>query len=361
MKNLKRAMSLLLTLIMVLGMLTACGGGKKEEAPKAEEPKAEEPAKEESKPAGPQYMFKYGAAAPASGIEGDGNTEQARLIGECTDGVIECTYYPSSQLGEKVAVMQGLQDGTIEMTTCAAPDLSSFSTMWDVISLPYLFDSGEQAVAVLNDPEMKAMIDADLAEEGFICIGWWSFGERCILNSKRPVTKPEDLKGISVRVLSTDVQIDSMNAMGASAMNLAWGEVYSALQTGAIDGVDNSIPVLTGDSMHEVAKYLSLTQEFITPNPILVSKKVFDSLTPELQAGILEAGATMADKWNNEIWAGAVEEQTQVMIDAGVEITEVDKDAFKAAVQPVVDKFIAGADAEQQAFYELLVKVREKY
>lgn len=360
MKNLKRTMSLLLALILCLGMLTACGGGKTEAPAASETPKAEEPAKEE-KPAGPQYMFKYGAAAPASGIEGDGNTEQARLIGECTDGVIECTYYPSSQLGEKVAVMQGLQDGTIEMTTCAAPDLSSFSTMWDVISLPYLFDSGEQAVAVLNDPEMKAMIDADLAEEGFVVIGWWSFGERCILNSKRAVTKPEDLKGISVRVLSTDVQIDSMNAMGASALNLAWGEVYSALQTGAIDGVDNSIPVLTGDSMHEVAKYLSLTQEFITPNPILVSKKVFDSLSPELQEGILEAGAVMADKWNNEIWAGAVEEQTQVMIDAGVEITEVDKDAFKAAVQPVVDKFIAGADAEQQAFYELLCKVREKY
>lgn len=357
MKNLKRTMSLLLTLIACLGMLTACGGSSDSQKTTGDSTAASTNGENST----PQYMFKYGAAAPASGIEGEGNTEMARLIGEYTNGVIECTYYPSSQLGEKVAVMQGLQDGTIEMTTCAAPDLSSFSAMWDVISLPYLFDSGEQAVAVMNDPEVKAMIEEDLAEEGFIVIGWWSFGERCILNNKRAVTTPEDLKGITVRVLSTDIQIDSMNAMGASALSLAWGEVYSALQTGTIDGVDNSIPVLTGDSMHEVAKYLSKTEEFITPNPILVSKKVFDSLSSELQQGVLDAGAAMADKWNNEIWSGAVEEQTQVMVDAGVSINEVDKDAFKAAVQPVVDKFLSSANEEQQAFYDLICTAREKY
>lgn len=354
MKNLRSATSLLLTLLLCLGMLTACGSS-------SDNADTSDASSDEAETASPQYFFKYGAAAPASGIEGDGNTMMAKMIGEYSDGAIECTYYPSSQLGEKVAVMQGLQDGTIEMTTCAAPDLSSFSSMWDVISLPYLFDSGEQAVSVLNDPAVKAVIEEDLAEEGFIVIGWWSFGERCILNTKRPVTVPADLSGITVRVLSTDVQINSMNAMGASAMNMPWGEVYSALQTGTIDGVDNSIPVLTGDSMHEVAKYLSKTQEFITPNPILVSKTVFDSLDAQLQQAILDAGAAMADKWNNEIWAKAVEEQTQVMIDAGVSINEVDKDAFKAAVQPVVDDFISGADEEQQAFYDLICSTRDKY
>ena len=151
----------------------------------------------------------------------------------------------------------------------------------------------------------------------------------------------------------------TINAMGASATPLAWGERYTALQQGTIDGVENSEPVLLANGMQEVAKYLSLTEQFIIPDPVVVSKVWFDGLSEEDQQAMLKAGEDYTKWYNEELWPNAEQEAQDALIEAGVEVNEVDKEVFKEAVQPVIDDYLSSATEDQKAFYELLVKVRD--
>ncbi len=358
MKKSVKKMALLLGILMTLSAFAACSG---QAAPTSTAPGTDNTSAGQPSETAPEYVFKYSATCPPTGTQADGANRMGELIKEHTDGRVVMEFYPSSQLGDKIPSMEGLRAGTIEMTECAATDLSNYSSIWTVFSLPYLFDSGEQAIAVINDPEVRAITDADAAEQGFVILSWWNFGERSILNTKRPVKTPEDLKGIRVRVMENQLLADTLNAMGASATVMAWSEVYTALQQKTIDGLENSAPVITANKMHEVAKYLSFTEQFIIPDPVFMSKKVYDGMPEDLQKAVLEAGEAMQKEWNENIWPPAVEKELQTMKDAGVQMNDVDKDAFKAAVQPVIESFLKNADEKQKKLYETIVKVREKY
>lgn len=314
-----------------------------------------------SKPAKDAVILKYSATCPPVGTQADGALKLGELIKEYSGGELVVEFYPSSQLGDKVETLAGLQNGTIEFTELAATDLSSYDDIWSVFSLPYMFDSGEQAVKVLSDPEVAAILEKSAEDSGFKIISWWNFGERSILNAKKPVTNPSDLKGLNIRCMENAVLAGTINAMGATGVPMAWSEVYTAVQQKTIDGLENSIPVITSNKLYEVAKYFSKTEQFIIPDPILMSKAVYDSLTPEQQQAIDEAGKQMDIEWNEKIWPAAMKTEVTVLTDAGVEINEVDKDSFKAAVQPVVDEFLKTADEASVALYETVNTVKAKY
>ncbi len=363
MKKTVKKMALLLGIVMVLSAFTGCSGNpgtssSTDISGSAAGSTAPADNKTEKKP---EYTFKYSVTFPATGAQADGAAALGKHLEKYSDGRVAMEFYPSSQLGDKIPSMEGLRSGTIEMTESAATDLSNYSSIWTVFSLPYLFDSGEQAIAVISDPEVRAITDADAEEQGFVIISWCNLGERSILNTKRAVSEPEDLKGIRVRVMQNQLLADTLNAMGASATIMAWSEVYTALQQKTIDGLENSPPVITANKMEEVAKYLSFTEQFIIPDPVFVSKKVYESMPEDLQKAVLDAGEAMQKEWNEEIWPSAVEKELQTMRDAGVQMNDVDKDAFKAAVQPVIDSFLKTADEKQKKLYETIVKVREKY
>lgn len=192
-------------------------------------------------------------------------------------------------------------------------------------------------------------------------LSWWNFGERSILNSKRPVTTPADLKGLNIRCMEDAVLANTINAMGANGIPMAWSEVYTAVQQGTLDGLENSIPVITANKLYEVAKYFSKTEQFIIPDPILMSKKVYDSLTEEQQQAVVKAGDQMYEEWNQEIWPAAMETEAQVFADASVQTNEVDKDAFKEAVSGVTDEFLSTASEDANALYETILSVKDKY
>lgn len=339
----------------------AGGDGQSEAAKSGAEDGSSEGTKGGSDGAKAQTVVKYSVTFPATGTQADGANRLGELIKECSDGRMVMEFYPSSQLGDKIPSMEGLRTGTIEMTECAATDLSNYSTIWSVLSLPYLWRDAEQAIGTLTDPEVRAVLDADAEKQGFVIISWCNLGSRSVLNTKRPIEKPADMKGLRIRVMEDAILAGTINAMGGSATPMAWSEVYTALQQGTIEGLENSAPVILANGMEEVAKYYSLTEQFIIPDPTFVSKAWFDKLPAEDQAAVKEAGQKFTDAWNDEIWADAMENAMKEMEEKGVSVNEVDKEAFVASVQPVVDDFLASADAEQKALYDLLIKVREKY
>ncbi len=308
-----------------------------------------------------EVTLKYSTVFTATGTQADGAQRLKEILEEVSDGRMTLDLYAGGTLGDKVATMEALQMGTIEMTECAATDLSAYSSIWSVFSLPYLWDSGDQAVDTLMDERVQEILNADAEANGFVIIAWTNMGSRSILNKSNAVYTPEDLNGLKIRCMEDTVLASTINAMGASATPLAWSDCYTALQQGTIDGVENSPAVILSSGMTEVAKYFSLTEQFIIPDPVFVSKVWFDRLSEENQEALLAAGEQFTEEWNESIWPEATDAALAELEEAGVEINEVDKDSFIEATQSVVDDFLENADADQTALYELLMEVREDY
>lgn len=299
---------------------------------------------------------KYSVTYPATGTQADGALALGALIEECSEGRMKMEFYPSSQLGDKASTFEGLAMGTIEMTECAATDLSAYNDMWSVFSLPYLWENGNQAVTTVMKDAVKEVLEADAEANGFVIISWTDIGSRSVLNSQKTVTTPDDLKGLKLRCMEDAVLASSVNAMGAIGTPMKSSEIYSAIQQGTIDGLDHTPSVIAANGWQELCKYFSLTEHFTIPDPVFVSKVWFDTLSEENQAALLEAGEKFSDKWNNEIWPAATEEGLKVMEDAGVEIIEVDKELFKEKTDTVVDEFLEKASDGQKMLYDLLQK-----
>ena len=354
----KRLISMLLATGMVLA-LAGCGGSGGT-AP-ANDGGASAPAASENAADPSQIVVKYSVTYPSTGTQADGAIRLGELIEECSEGRMRMEFYPSSQLGDKTATFEGLGNGTIEMTECAATDLSAYNDMWSVFSLPYLWESGQQACATVMDPAVREVLEADAEANGFVIIAWTDIGSRSILNQKKTVNTAADLSGLKIRCMPDPILADSTNAMGAIATPLGSSEIYTGLQQGTIDGLDHTPSVVVANGWQELAKYYSMTEHFTIPDPVFVSKVWFDSLSAENQEAVLEAGEKFSDAWNNEIWPDATEAGMETLKEQGVEIVEVDKTSFQEAVQPVVDDFLAKASAGQKDLYDLLTKTRENY
>ena len=308
-----------------------------------------------------EIAAKFSATFPATGTQADGINQLGEFIKEESNGNIVMELYPSSQLGDKIAAMEGMIAGTIEMSEFAATDFSNYDDMWSVLSLPYLWDSEDQAIGTLTDPDVSAYLEENAEKYGMMIISWQNLGTRSILNSKHTVNSPDDMKGLTIRCMQDSVLAGTINAMGGSAIPMAWGEVYTALQQGTIDGLENSAPVILANGMQEVAKYLSLTEQFSIPDPVVISKSWYDSLSEENQAAIIKAGERYTEWYNTELWPNAEAEAMSELEEQGVEITAVDKEPFKEATQSVVDDFLSSASDQHKELYELLTSKRDQY
>lgn len=362
MKKNTKILSAILSAVISVSMLAGCGQNTAETAKAPEAATEDTASKDSGTPAKDGAVIaKFSAVFPASGTQADGAIKLGEFIKEESNGNIEMEFYPSSQLGDKIAAMEGMIGGTIEMSEFAVTDFSNYDDMWSVFSLPYLWDSGKQAVDTLSDPAVKDVLEANAEQYGMKIIAWQNLGSRSILNSKRTVKTPEDLNGLMIRCMQDSVLAGTINAMGGSATPMAWGEVYTALQQGTVDGLENSSPVILANGMQEVAKYLSLTEQFIIPDPVVISKSWFDGLSEENQKAVISAGERYTEWYNNELWPDAEEEAIKELKAAGVEVTEVDKEIFKNATQGIVDDYLKSATEEQKNLYDLLISTREKY
>ena len=264
----------------------------------------------------------------------------ADKVKEKTKGQVEIQVYHSAQLGQTKDIYQGIQMGSIEMGKLPVSFTGEWIPECYVFDLPYLFNSRDEMWKVLRGSVGKKFFNEIYARQNLKGMMWADDGGRSIYTFNKPVRKPEDLKGLKIRVMPSAIHIQSINAMGGIATPTAWGEVYLALQQKVLDGGENS-PVLFWTSKHwEICKAWSLTEQFWLPTPLIASKKWWDSIPKNLQAQIEEA-AKEAEDFFVKIYTADENQAIGWVKEKGVQVyTDVDKAAFMKSVEPVYDSFV---------------------
>jgi tripartite ATP-independent transporter DctP family solute receptor len=206
-----------------------------------------------------------------------------------------------------------------------------------VVSLPFIFRGTDHMHRVMDGPIGDEILAA-FEPHGFVGLAYYDGGSRSFYNSQRPIRTVEDLAGMKIRVMQSDVFVDMMTALGANATPLPFGEVYSSLQTGVIDGAENNWPSFESTGHYEVAGYYTLNEHLIVPEVLVMSKVSWDKLSPEDQALVRQA-AKDSIPVNRELWAAREAESEAKVRAAGVEVIEgIDKTPFIEAMAPVYQK-----------------------
>jgi TRAP-type transport system periplasmic protein len=266
------------------------------------------------------------------------NNRSMKLLGEKvkekTKGLVEIQVFGSSQLGEQRDNLEQLKLGTLDMMVTAAGPLGQFVPTVDVVSLPYVFRNLDHLHKAVDGAAGKKLA-ADINKAGFVFLYYTDSGSRNLINNKRPVNTPEDLNGLKIRVMNSQLMVNTLKDMGAIATPMGQGEVYSALQQGVLDGWENSPTVLLQLKLYEVSKYFSWTRHFISPDIILMGKKTWDKLSPAQQKAMMEA-ATEAAAEQRKMWAEDENTAVDELKKKGVLFNEVkDVKLFQAKVQTV--------------------------
>lgn len=290
---------------------------------------------------------------PADYPTNKGNLEFARLVEERSGGRIKIEVYPSAQLGEEKAAIEQVQFGAIDFTRVSVSPLAAFAPKLNALQLPYIFRDGEHEFKVLKGSIGDDML-ASLDSAGFVGLSWFDSGSRNFYNTKREVKTPADLKGLKIRVQQSDLMVGMVNSLGAVATPMAYGEVYSGLQTGVIEGAENNWPSYLTSSHYEVAKFITVDEHTRVPEITIASKITMNKLSKEDQALIKKAAKDSMD-FQIALWKAYEKEAEAKIRAAGNMITYLsDKAAFQAAMAPIYEK----QNAEIQALIKQIQAVK---
>jgi len=276
------------------------------------------------------------------------------LVKERTNGRYEVEVYHSAQLGQEADTLEQVRTGVIDLNRTSLGPWNGLIPETTVPSLPYIFRSVEHAREVMNGPIGDEILAA-FEPHGVIGLAFYDGGARSFYNSQKAIQSAEDLKGMKFRVMQSDIFVDMVAALGASATPMPYGEVYSGIETGVIDGAENNFPSYDTAKHAEVAKHYSLDEHLIVPEVFVISKLAWDRLTPEDQAIFKQAAKeSVAKQW--ELWDAQVEKSRAAVEASGSQITTPDKEAFIAAMEPVYAKHVT--DPKLKALVERIRAVK---
>jgi tripartite ATP-independent transporter DctP family solute receptor len=282
--------------------------------------------------------FKLATVTPDHHAYAMGAREFARLVEDATKGEVVIKVFAGGQLGKgERELLEGLQLGTIDMAVTATGPVSNFSEDMGVVDLPFLFRSYDHVDKTLDGPIGRQLLDG-LEKANIKGLAFFENGFRNFTDSKRPLTKPADFVGLKFRTMENPVHLASVRQLGAQAVPMSWGEVYTSLQTGVIDGQENPIAIIYAFKLSEVQKYLSLTGHFYSPAPLTMSLNKFNELKPEYQQIFMEM-ALKAAAYERKLIRDNEATQLEDLKKQGMEVSEVDKAVFIQAMAPVYDEF----------------------
>ncbi|ODT66344.1 MAG: C4-dicarboxylate ABC transporter [Pelagibacterium sp. SCN 63-23] len=266
------------------------------------------------------------------------------LLSDKTDGRYSVEVFHSAQLGQEADTIEQTQFGVIDLNRISIGAFGTQVPKATVTQLPYIFRSNEHFHNVLDGPIGEEILAAFEAVD-VVALAYYDGGARSFYNSTRPITTPADMEGMKLRVMGSDIFVDMVGALGGNATPMPYGEVYSGIQTGVIDGAENNYPSYDTAGHAEVAKFYSLNEHLMVPEVLVVSKVIWDGLDADVQQAMRDA-AKESVAYQRELWA-AKEVESKAAVEAlGATINEVDKTPFIEAMQPVYDKYVTDPELQ---------------
>jgi tripartite ATP-independent transporter DctP family solute receptor len=254
----------------------------------------------------------------------------AERLDEYSGGTMRIDIYPSGQLGGERESVELLQIGSLAMTKVSTAPLEAFVPTMKIFSIPYLFRDREHYFRVLDSAIGKSLLESTEVAR-VRGLGYYDSGSRSFYTKDKPILSPADLKGMKIRVMKSQTAVKMVTALGGSPTPISWGELYTALQQGVVDGAENNPPSFYLSGHYETTKYLSLDEHTAVPDILLISSRVWQSLT-EQQQQWLQAAVDDSVAYQRKLWQESTEESLAAVKAAGIEIFHPDKAPFMAAV-----------------------------
>src|ERR1700694_5790340 len=264
-----------------------------------------------------------------------------KKLEKATNGRLSVQMYASMQLGGEKEAIEQAQAAATRLPRGAVGPLALVRDQRNVFNMPYLFRSTAHMQKVIDGPIGQELIDkvTNNPKAGLVAICWMDAGARSLYDTKKAIKTIDDLKGMKFRVMGNPMFVDMMNALGGNGVSMGYDQVFSALQTGVVDGAENNPPSFVFDNHYQVAKYYTLDEHLIVPEMLVFSKKTWDSLSKADQALLSKFGRE-AQLEERELWTKYEKEAMDKAKAAGITITEIsDKKPFQDAVKPVWDKY----------------------
>ena len=267
------------------------------------------------------------------------------LLAQKSGGKLKVQEFPSSTLGNELQQQSALQGGIQEMSAPATTSLAGIVKEFGLVDFPFAVASFAQADALLDGALGQALI-AKLPEKGLVALGYWDLGFRNVTNSKRPITKGEDLDGLKIRVIPNPVFLDTFKAFKANPVPMPFAELYGALESKAVDGQENPFAVILSNKFFEVQKYVSATNHVYAANILLVSKRFWDKLSPAEQK-ILHDAANETRPYQRQVSRAAAQKAVDELKAKGMQYNELapaELAKMRATAKTVTDKFLSTYD-----------------
>jgi tripartite ATP-independent transporter DctP family solute receptor len=260
------------------------------------------------------------------------------LLKEKTKGDLSLDIYHSSQLGSERDAIEGVSVGTLEMTLVSSAPLANFTKAFMVFDLPFIIKDRKKAYAWMDGPEGKKILDSVLSKN-MVGLSIWENGFRNLTNSKRGVVKPEDVKGLKIRLMENAIHLATFKLIGAYPTPIPMGELFTALQQKTVDGQENPLVIIYTSKLYEVQKYLTLSGHFYAPAILLINKEVWDKKMSAEQRSIMTECVALARDWERNYCQEVESKMLAELKSRGMEVAEPDKALWAKALAPVYAEF----------------------
>lgn len=273
-------------------------------------------------------------------------------LAERSGGKLKLEIYPSQQLGTERECLELLQIGSLDMTKVSVGVLENFAPKMKVLGLPFLFRDREHSFTVLDGPIGKMLLN-DGEKYWLKGLGYYDAGSRSFYTMNKPILKPSDLEGEKIRVMESATAVNMVKALGGSPTPISWGELYTSLQQGVVDGAENNPPSFYLSRHYEVCKYYTLDEHTVLPDALLIGTYAWNKLSEEEQEW-LNASVEKSIKYQRKLWAEAEAEALREVEKAGVEIIRPDKAPFVEKVEAIFESY-----KDDEEIYPLIKRIQE--
>lgn len=271
---------------------------------------------------------------------------------ERSGGKIRLEIYPNQQLGTERQCLELLQIGSLDMTKVSVGVLENFAPKMKVLGLPFLFRDREHSFRVLDGPIGKLLLD-DGIKYRLKGLGYYDAGSRSFYTKDRPINSPEDLKGLKIRVMESVTAIEMVNGLGGSPTPISWGELYTSLQQGVVDGAENNPPSFYLSRHYEVCKYYSLDEHTVLPDVLLAGTHLWDKLSEE-EKGWLNESVKESVSYQRKLWMAAELEAIEAVKEAGVTVIKPDKSLFAKELEGLLSQY-----KDNDEMYNIIMEIQK--